>query len=166
MSEYCVIVMDGARARFLSLQQAEFPEFEPNSKLIEHEALINPEKETPAGELWSSRESGREHSATIGSAHTYSDHRERHEDEFERRFTQLVAKQTAHFIQTQQAPNLVIVAERQMLGFVRDSLIPLVSDGLHIQELAKNLTKLGPSELHEYLTHEELLPLRKMPSQR
>jgi protein required for attachment to host cells len=166
MSEYCVIVMDGARARFLSLQQAEFPEFESSPTLIEHEALINPDKETPPGELWSSRESGREHSATIGSAHTYSDHREHHEDEVERRFTQLVAKATAHFIQTQQAQNLVIIAERQMLGFVRDALIPLVSDGLHIQELAKDLTKLAPLELHEYLTNEGLLPLRKMPSQR
>jgi protein required for attachment to host cells len=166
MNEFCVVVMDGARARFLSLQQAEFPEFEPSLKLIEHEALINPEKETPATELWSSRESGREHSATIGAAHTYSDHRERHADEVERRFTQLVAKQTAHFIQTQQAQNLVIVSERRMLGFVRDALIPLVSDGLHIQELAKDLTKLAPLELHEYLTNEGLLPLRKMPSQR
>ncbi|MGA7954174.1 MAG: host attachment protein [Gloeobacterales cyanobacterium] len=165
MNEFCVVVMDGARARFLSLQQAEFPEFEPSLKLIEHEALINPEKETSATELWSSRESGREHSATMGSAHTYSDHRERHADEVERRFTQLVAKQTAHFIQTQKAQNLVIVAEPQMLGFVRDTLIPLVSDGLHIQELAKDLTKLAPLELHEYLTNEGLLPLRKMPSQ-
>jgi protein required for attachment to host cells len=166
MSEFCVVVMDGARARFLSLQQAEFPEFESSPKLIEHEALINPEKETSAGDLWSSRESGREHSATTGSAHIYSDHREHHEDEFERRFTQSVAQQTAHFIQTQQAQNLVIAADRQMLGFVRDALIPLVSDGLHIQELAKDLTKLAPLELHEYLTNEGLLPLRKMPSQR
>ncbi len=165
MSEFCVIVMDGARARFLSLQSAEFPEFESSPKLIEHEALINPEKDTPAGELWSSRESGREHSATIGSAHTYSDHREHHEDEIERRFTELVAKQTAHFIQTQQAQNLVIVADRQMLGVVRDLLIPLVSDGLHIQELAKDLTKLAPLKLHEYLTSEGFLPSRKMPSQ-
>ena len=60
----------------------------------------------------------------------------------------------------------MIVSERQMLGFVRDALIPLVSDGLHIQELAKDLTKLAPLELHEYLTNEGLLPLREMPSQR
>ncbi len=165
MSEFCVVVMDGARARFLAFQKAEFPEFEPSSKLIEHEALINPEQETSAGDLWSSPESGREHSSTIGSAHTYSDHREHHEDEFERRFTQLVAEQTARFIQEQQAQHLVIVTERKMLGLVREALIPLVSDGLHIQELAKNLTKLKSAELHEYLSNEGLLPKRKNSAQ-
>ena len=51
MSEYCVVVADGTRARFFTLEAAQFPEMESGPNLIEKKDLINPETETAGREL-------------------------------------------------------------------------------------------------------------------
>jgi hypothetical protein len=40
---------------------------------------------------------------------------------------------------------------------------PLVKTGVEVRELAKDLSKLDPLELHEHLAREQLIPRRRMP---
>jgi protein required for attachment to host cells len=163
MSDYCVVVADGARARFFALEEAEYPELESSPKLVEQDLdLANPEKELPGGELFSSAKTGRNRAAD-GGAHGYDDHRANHVDETDRRFAKLLTEQAASMVHTQRAKRLVVVAHSRILGLIRDTLDPLLKTGVQLQEVAKDVTKLPVNEIHDLLAKENALPRRKRP---
>ena len=164
MNRNCVVVAGGSRARFFSLQDPQVPEMESGPNLVELSDLVNPEKDARQRDLWSETKSGRNRSAAAGAAHGYDDHREQHEDEFERRFARSVAEECLRLAQSHGTRNVVLVAQKRMLGFLRTTLDPVFKAGVEIQELAKDLSKLPPKELHEHLAREGLLPRRRSPS--
>ena len=69
-------------------------------------------------------------------------------------------------IRVYKAKHLILVAEPQVLGYVRESLIPMLPQNLELRELAKDLCKLKIKEIHEYLANKKLLPARNKLSQR
>jgi protein required for attachment to host cells len=162
MADYCVVVSNGSRARFFTLEDVEFPEVQGGPNLREHKDLLNPEKELPGKELWSESKSGRNQGGS--GAHGYDDHRDNHRDEYERRFARALAEQSAQFAQDHGAKHVVLVAEKQMLGFLRSALDPLLKAGIQVSELAKDYSKISPTELHQYLARENLVPERKNPA--
>ncbi|MEJ2646525.1 MAG: host attachment protein [Gammaproteobacteria bacterium] len=164
MNQNCVVVAGGSRARFFSLQDPQVPEMESGPNLVELSDLVNPEKDARQRDLWSETKSGRNRSAASGAAHGYDDHREQHEDEFERRFARSVAEECLRLAQSHGTKNVVLVAQKRMLGFLRTTLDPVFKAGVEIQELAKDLSKLPPKELHEHLAREGLLPRRRSPT--
>ncbi len=164
MQQNCVVVAGGARARFFTLEEVEFPEMQSGPNLCEVNDLINPEKEAAAGELWSDSKSGRNRGGSGGGAHGYDDHRTQHEDEFERRFARDIAREAARLIDKSSTRQLVLVAQKRILGFLRNELDALIKAGVEIHELAKDLSKLSPLELHEHLAREHLIPQRRTPA--
>jgi len=50
-----------------------------------------------------------------------------------------------------------------MLGFLRSAIAPKFG-GIRTKELAKDLSKLNPIDLHEHLAREDLIPRRMPPS--
>lgn len=163
MSQSLVAVIDGSKARFLTLEQAELPKYESGPNLIERKDISNPAREVPSKELWATVKTGR-NKGSSGQAHTYDDHRENHLDEFERRFAQMIANEIISLTQTYQVQRVLLVAETQILGCVREALAPVLPKNLQSQELAKDLCKLKPSEIHEHLANKNLLPVRKKAS--
>lgn len=163
MNQSVVAVIDGTKARFFTLEAAEFPEYQSSPNLVEQECLTSPAKELQGKELWASTKTGRNRGST-GQAHGYDDHRENHINEFERSFAKEIAHKTAELAQSLQAQTVLLVAEPQILGLVREVLSSQISKHLKITELAKDLCKLKPLELHEYLAHRDLLPPRKVAS--
>ncbi len=163
MNHNCVVVAGGTRARFFKLQEAEFPEVEPGPNLLEVNDLIDPQRQAHDGQLWSEAKSGRNRGPNGGPAHGYDDHRSQHEDEFERRFARSVAEETARLAREQKARNVVLVAQKRILGFLRHELESLARAGITIRELPKDLSKLSPHELHEHLAREKLVPKRRRP---
>ncbi|HEY9653326.1 MAG TPA: host attachment protein, partial [Coleofasciculaceae cyanobacterium] len=107
MSEFIVAVIDGTKARFFTLEQAELPEYESSPNLVEHKDLVNPTKELPGKELWATLRTGRNQGSS-GQAHSYDDRRQNHVDEFGRRFAQTVAAEAVNLIQTHQAQRLLL----------------------------------------------------------
>lgn len=160
MSQFLVAVIDGSRARFFTLEQALVPEYESGPNLIEHQYLLNPANELPGKELWADVKTGR-NQGSASQAHGYDDRRQSHVEEFGRRFAHTVATEILGLIQTYQAQRVVLVAEPQILGVVREVLAPLLPKTLQLQELAKDLCKLKPLELHKHLATKNLLPVRK-----
>ncbi len=156
MSDYVVVVADGARARFFSLEEAPIGEGGPN--LIEHEDLVNPEAEMAGRELYTDEKSGRNKAPGGGPAHGYDDHRERHNEEIEQRFAKNVAAEAVQRVKRHGAVKLILVADKRMLGMLRSALSP---DGFRVAEVPKDLSKLKPHALHEYLAGEKLIPARK-----
>ncbi len=158
MSECCVVVADGARARLFALQEVELGEIGPN--LVELSDLSNPECEAAGKEIWSDTQSGRNRSQA--GTHAYDDHRDSHRAELARRFASKIAEATTQLVHAQQARRLVVVAESRMLGHLRQAMP--VSNGrpLVVVELAKDLSKLPAQELHSHLTKAAILPARAL----
>ncbi|MBE7385984.1 MAG: host attachment protein [Leptolyngbya sp. SIO1E4] len=160
MSQYLVAVIDGTKARFLTLSPAEFDEYEAGPNLIEHEGLHGAEKEMQGQDLWANTKTGRNR-GTSGQAHGYDDHRSNHMMEFERRFAQSIASRIAHLSQAHQVQQLILVAEPQILGIMRDVMAPSLTRQLTVHEVTKDLCRMSIKELHNYLAHRSLLPAFK-----
>lgn len=163
MSHDCIVVADGARARFFTLQEAEHPEIQSSPNLIEVRDLIQPEKEIHDGELWSETRTGRNRGGNGGPSHGYDDHRSQHLEEYERRFARSVAEEAASLARRVDTRHIILVAHKRMLGILRNCMDPLVKAGVEVREVAKDLSKLNPLELHEHLAREQLIPRRRTP---
>lgn len=160
MSDYFVVVAEGARARFFKLEPVEVPEFESGPNLREWKTLMNPEHKAHQREVFADVRSGRNR-GNAGEAHAYDDHREQHDDEMEHRFARTIAGEIEHLASSNAAPKVVLCAEKQMLGFLRGALNGHTRRDLDITEVAKDLTRLGPRELHDKLARDGVLPRRQ-----
>jgi len=163
MSENCVVVAGGSRARFFALEDVQFPEVESGPNLVELSDLVNPEHDAKQRDLWSELKSGRNRAPT-GPAHGYDDHRSQHEEEYERRFARSVAEECVKLARSHGTRNVVLVAQKRMLGILRGTLEPVLKAGVEVRELAKDLSKLPPQQLHEHLAREGMLPRRRTPA--
>jgi protein required for attachment to host cells len=160
MSQYLVAVVDGTKARFLTLESVEFSEYDAAPKLIEHSGLCSYEKETPGQELWANMKTGRNRSRS-GGGHSYDDHRENHMVEFEKRFVQNICGRIGELLETHQVNRFILIAEPQILGLMRDEITSCLPRNLPLSELAKNLCRMSPHELQGYLVDRQLLPSGK-----
>jgi len=152
MKSYCVVVANGARARFFHLGES--------NSLLELDNLVNPEAEAAGKALFSDDKSGRNAAPLQAGAHGYDDHRNRHEEEMAQRFAGQIADQAVKLTEQQQANRLVVVANDRLLGHLRQVLKIPPTSGVQIEELAKDLTKLNPTELHEHLATDGMIPAR------
>lgn len=157
MSDYCVVVADGAHARVYSLDEHAVGESGPD--LVEHQELSNPDAETAGKDLYSDDKSGRNVSKGAG-AHGYDDHRSHHDEVQLQRFAKHVADVAVNVAGHQHARQLIMVAEKSMMGHLRTTL--KVPQGAHftVTEVAKDLCKLNAIKLHERLAVDGLLPPR------
>lgn len=163
MSDYCVVLVDGGRARFFTLEPAEDTVAEGGPNLKEHEDLLNPEQEASGGELWSEVKSGRNRVPMGGQAHGYDDHRDVHLDEYRRRFARSVAREATRLARENHSKNIVLAAQSKMLGLVRNELDQALPPGVAVRDIAKDISKLSPQEVHKYLAREHLVPPRRSP---
>lgn len=160
MQRFLVVVLDGTKARFLTLAPVEFPETESGPNLIEQDELLNPANEMAGQDLWANTKTGRNRGSG-GQSHNYDDHRSRHIAEFGRKFAQEVTTHIDDLIREHQSDCLVLIAEPQILGLLRESLHASNGRSVTIHEMAKDLCRLKSREIHEYLTKKEILPARQ-----
>jgi protein required for attachment to host cells len=150
MLNIIVVVANGSRARFFSLHNAETPEYESSPRMVEHETLVNPEQAAAGRELWSDTRSG----SNRGGG-------EQHRVEYERRFVQSVAGETAALARNAGAVRVVVTADNRMLGMLRGELHR--NNGFELKEVAKDYSKFSVHELHEQLASMNLIPARRKP---
>lgn len=158
MSPVLVVVADGAKARFFTLEVKDLAGGKPGPYLLENETLVNPEQQQTGQQLWSGAESQAGHfQAGKSQPHSYDDRRRNHEVEFERRFAQLITEQIQSQISTHHLQRLFLIAEPRILGLLRETLVPGLPKTLELNELDKNLCRLQPQELYEYLASRRIL---------
>ncbi len=158
--ETCVVIADGARARFFKYPGAVDSDG-VSQRLVETQSLTCPSRRVRSGELQSETRPGLQASGT--SAHAVDDHRDQHRQELERRFAVDVATAIAESCSDGQ--RLILFAAPSFLGTLRPALSrhqALDSQKNTIVEQGLDLTKLTSSELHDRLTSEELLPTRRV----
>jgi protein required for attachment to host cells len=159
MSDYCVVVADGERARLFTLEAVSKPGVGGGPDLIEQSDLVNPE--SGHGVRAAPAKSGRDTGRGSGPQHGYVDHRSQHEDEFLRRFSKLVVDAALRMCRERRAGHLVLVAGTRMLGFLRNELQVPAGEQLAVNEVAKDLARLSVHEIHEHLSGNGTLPRRK-----
>ncbi|MFQ4138439.1 host attachment protein [Nodosilinea sp. PGN35] len=159
MTRFLVAVVDGAKAKFLTLEPVAVPEVESGPDLIERCQLLNPAAEMPEPDSGNTKASRHRGSGSRG--HSYDDRRGNYLVEFERRFAQAIGAQMEALISAYDLNTLVLVAEPQILGTLRHCLAG-VSDRLQVQELAKDLCKMKPQQLQDYLAQKGVLPTRQV----
>ena len=165
MSQYTVVVADALRARFFCLQESLTPEIESSPKLVETTRLVNLEKQQSESKRLGNSTSGRNRAASGGS-YAFDDHRGKHEQAEKRRFARLVTKEALKQAQLEDAHALVLVAEAQTLGLIRDSLAAIKTNGLAIRECDRDLTGETPEKIQEHLSKRKLVPAMKKPVRR
>jgi len=158
---YCIMVADGTRARLFTLDGGITSP--PGPDLVEHEDLANPEHKLAGREKYSTTRTGGSVNPQNGQAHGYDDHRDKEEREHERRFAHDIAGHAVALAQRQQAHQLVVVAEKRMLGHLREALVLPAKSGIELRELAKDLTRLAATELQAHLAEAGLVPARQAP---
>ena len=157
MGIFAVAVINRSQARFLTLDSSATSEYESSPNLIEHECLVNTTGELHGQELWANTKTGRNRGSN-GQAHGYDDHRQKHEMEFEKKFASKINLELNDLIQAHQARHLIIVAEPQILGMMRNAINSSVMKNLNIDEVAKDICHLKTNQIHDYLAKKELLP--------
>jgi protein required for attachment to host cells len=163
MARTCIIVVDGAHARFLTLEIPEDPSVDGGARLVEHRDFVNPEADIPARELFSDRR-GRAHASPTGGAHALDDGRERHRQELERRYVRRLVDETERFLQQQQqARRLLLVAEPRLLGVYRQQLRPERSSQIEIIEVGENLSQRPISQIQSILASSGVVPAAAAP---
>jgi protein required for attachment to host cells len=156
--DYLVVVADGTCARFFTLEPATLPELESGPRLVEHDDLVNTEHRLHGRDKYSATRTGSRVNPGGGSTHGVDDHRDKQEQEHERRFAADVTARAVELALASRAGRLVLAAEDQMLGLLRDTLKLPAKPELEVHELAKDLVKLSPTELQEHLAAAGVLP--------
>lgn len=157
MGKFAIAVINGSQARFFILDSTASSEYESGPNLIEHDSLANSTRELHGQELWANTKTGRNRGAS-GQAHGYDDHRQKHEIEFEKRFANKINNTMLNLIKTRQARQLIVVAEPQILGMMREAMTDSLFKTLNIQEVAKDICHLKLHQIHDYLAKKNLLP--------
>ena len=160
MNQYCVVVANGSKARFFTLEDPENPEVHYGPNLVKQADIVQQESELRDHEIWSDSKSGgnRGHG---GRSHGYDDHRNQHRDEADKRFAHTIISECKRF--SQKNAKIILVSQKRMLGHLRHA-IQSTHGSLKPRELAKDLVKLNPIDLQEHLARENLIPERRAPA--
>src|SRR5690625_1374760 len=162
MREYMVVAMDQAKARFLTLQPAEVPEFMSGPNLVELEVLYNREERASNDAEFGDGQHRDARGATPGN----DDQRKRRREELERRFFDDVMARLEKLSQVRGTDQLVLVADARTLGRIREGVEQRINGGVRVEELPENLAGLNANRLHVRLAGQSRLPARKPPEVR
>jgi protein required for attachment to host cells len=160
MNRTCIVVADAGIARFYGVEKVESPRVK--LALVERTVLT---RETDLKVLGTSV-SGKVHTETntnrgSGPVHPMGAQRERHRGELERRFGMEVARQTAALTKEWEQGTVVLVAEPQLLGLMREPMRKALHRGLDLKELAKDYVHLTPTDLYDHLARNGIVPAHR-----
>jgi protein required for attachment to host cells len=164
MDKLGIIVADGRRGRFITVEVLDDTSAEGSPRLREHESISNPEGGQPARNRFSDRPSRKPAGAgPLGAGPASDDHRERHQAEDDRRFVRELIEAADRFARSERPKRLVVCAAPRLLGLWRDQLQPNRWNGMPVIELAEDQAGRSLEQIRESLTRRGLLPQPKLP---
>jgi protein required for attachment to host cells len=162
MNRTCIIVADGAHARFFTLEIPEEPRADGGARLVETRDLVNPDGDIPERLQFSDR-AGKAHASPEGAAHALDDGRERHRQELGRRWARCVLDEMDRFVRHERSTRLLLVAELRVLGALREQLLHERLRDIDIVELGQNLAQHPVAHIHSTLASLGLVPAAAAP---
>lgn len=139
MHRTCIAVIDAARARVFTFERSAESEG-LREELRETVDLVNP---------------GRRLAAARGFP--YDDHGDARLAELDRTFAKTIAAEVHRVIDDPNTRQLVVCASPNMLGTLRQ-VARFARDGLAVEEIARDLVNLNPTELRSQLATYGVLP--------
>jgi protein required for attachment to host cells len=156
--------MDACRARFFALEAQDATAQGRLTRLVEIEDLANAGRRQREGEIFSSSRPGVNTGPGgfmgRGMQHGTDDRREGHMDEFDRRFAVDVVEALGRHVAELGADRAVLIADPNMLGFMRTALSKDSKLDVEVCEVKKDLSWQSPVEVHDRLAQQGLLPPR------
>lgn len=163
-SDVCVVTMDASRARFFALEVHNASAQGQLTRLVEIEDLASAGRRQREGEIFSSSRPGVNAGPGgfmgRGMQHGTDDRREGHMDEFDRRFAVDVVEALSRHVAELGATRAVLIADPNMLGFMRSAISKDSKLEVEVSEVKKDLSWQSPVEVHDRLAQQGLLPPR------
>jgi len=159
LNRTCILVADAGTARLFDVEEVDSPR--ARLALVERTALtgnlnLRSRGESVTGKVRTETNSDR----GSGPVHPIAEQRERHRGELERRFGQEIIRQTAELTQDWERGVVVLVAEPQLLGLIREPLRKALHRGIDLKELARDYVHLTAPELYDRLASNGIVPAR------
>lgn len=156
--------MDACRARFFALEVHDANAQGRLTRLVEIADLASAGRRQREGDMFSTSRPGL-NAAPGGFSgrsvqHGTDDRREGHMDEIDRRFAVEVVDALSRHVAALDASRAVVVADPNMLGYVRTAISKESKLGVEVCEVKKDLSWQSPVEVHDRLAQQELLPPR------
>jgi len=153
------VVADAGAARFYDIEEIGTPR--QNTKLVERAVLTNDVDLKSRGESVTGRvrtETNTDRGS--GPVHPMGARRERYRVELDRRFGAEIVRQTGECTRGWKQGAVILVAEPQMLGLLREPMRKSLHEGIALKELAKDYTHLSVSDLQDRLALSRLVAAR------
>lgn len=147
MKPVCIAIVDAAHARLYSYQG------EP-AVFREVKDLINPGRRGKDRELFSTTQPGR-----LGINGT-DDHRVQHRLEWDRQFARQIVDECLDLVRTRGHAHVIFVSSPRMLGELRQAYVPLVNEGVVVDELERDFAGLTSPQIHDRLADAHLIGSR------
>jgi hypothetical protein len=160
MSDYLIVVVNRALARFFTLEPVEFPELESGPIMSPFEEMVNPEP-TDSQMLYTDSKTGRGAAPQGGAIHGYEDNRDQHLDEVRRRFATRVIERTQKMAKGKRVRIIILAASARMRQFLYSGLETAVRDEFRIIKISKNMINFTSGKIHAYLAEEGYVPPRR-----
>lgn len=145
MERIVVVAIGNDMARFFTLEQAEWPEYESGPHLIEQSNLA---PSTSEG-LWIKIAKKQSQNTNSLPKDSY---------QFERKFAKEITGEIIHLIRITQGQKLILIARPQIINLVHKFFTPTLFHNLHIQELPKDPSHFNSNQIHQYLAQKQLIP--------
>jgi protein required for attachment to host cells len=155
MVKTCIAVIDATRARLFTLEREDGPSG-LHEDLRETRDFVNTLRRRTPHEIFTDTRPG---TSRMGSRQFgFDDHRDAHVDHIDAEFARSIVDEARTVIRDAGARRLVLCASPRMLGILRPLLPSLSSDGVAIDEVARDLVKLAPARLRHHLASLGALP--------
>lgn len=159
MPRIIIVAADAVRARFFTFEPEEAPDVGFSGHVIEHAVLLNPERRLKASEIFTESRPPLGHSSS-GPQFTVDDHRTHHAREIDHRFAAEIVKKIDAQLDAHPARRVIVAAGPHMLGILRPALRNLQHRELEREELALDLTRETPTQMHDHLARMGFVPPR------
>ena len=148
MDNSLVVVMGSDRARFFTLEQAEWPEYESGPDLIERDRVVYSDL-SYRHRLWSS---------LLGKSEAEADSSLEHNSKLDNRFGQKIISQIINFVRVNQYEKLILVAPHQILELISEFFIPTLFRNLEIITVEQDVSNLTSLQIQQYLAQKDMVP--------
>ncbi len=144
----CVVVADGARARFFCLKAGLTADFDGGAELEERADLVHAGVRHPAT---TGEPSGtdRQRAAAGGPGRDDDGSEASRRRDADRRFAGQIIDQCADLCRAWPARNVILIADKHTLGLLRQKTHRL--NGVDVQELARDLSRANAAAVHAHL---------------
>ncbi len=165
MSKYIVVVADTQNARLFTLKDSLTPEIESSPRLIEEQALINPDKSKEKAKPRQTPASSRNQSGS-GGIYSFDNHQGKRLLDELRKFSGIIIKEALKQARKAGAHTLILVAGGKALGALLDTMCTVKQKGLETYHCDLEITGEPTAKIQAILAKRKLIPAMRKPSQR